>query len=171
MIARVNDQIITRSEYERSEQQMMQETQQDNAAPAEAEEKQQDLLRDMIDQQLLLSKGKELGITGDAETMRRLDDIRKQNHLDSMEALEKAAEQQGISFEDFKAHSQRVITHQVVPRRGGPSPAPDPGAGKAYYKAHSRTSRSLSRCASARSSFPRPTTPTTQPSPGAGEGR
>ena len=45
----------------------------------------------MIDQQLLLSKGKELGITGDAETIRRLDEIRKQNHLDSMEALEKAA--------------------------------------------------------------------------------
>ena len=42
--------------------------------------------------------------------MHRLDDIRKQNHLDSMEALEKAAEQQGISFEDFK----QQIRNQVI---------------------------------------------------------
>ncbi len=36
----------------------------------------------MIDQQLLLSRGKELGLNADAEVIRRLDEIRKQNHLD-----------------------------------------------------------------------------------------
>lgn len=120
VIARVNDQIITRSEYERAEQQLLQEARQQNATEGELEEKQRDLLRDMIDQQLLLSKGKELGITGDAETMRRLDDIRKQNHLDSMEALQKAAESQGVSFEDFKQQIQNsVITNQVVQQEVG----------------------------------------------------
>ena len=57
----------------------------------------------MIDKQLLLSRGKELGINADAEVIRRLDEIRKQNHMDTMEDLEKAARQQGVSFEDFKA--------------------------------------------------------------------
>ena len=115
VVARVNDQIITRTEYERARQQVMEQARQENVPQADAEEKLHDLLRDMIDQQLLLSKGKELGITGDAETMHRLDDIRKQNHLDSMEALQKAAEQQGISFEDFK----QQIRNQVITHAGG----------------------------------------------------
>src|SRR6185437_5558651 len=111
---RVNDQIITRTEYERARQQLMEQARQENVPQADAEEKLHDLLRDMIDQQLL-SKGKELGITGDTETMRRLDDIRKQNHLDSMEALQKAAEQQGVSFEDFRQQIRnQVISNQVV---------------------------------------------------------
>ena len=103
VVARVNDQIITRTEYQRARAAV-----DGGGPPGECPRrptprpKLHDLLRDMIDQQLLLSKGKELGITADAETMHRLDDIRKQNHLDSMEALEKAAEQQGVSFEDFK---------------------------------------------------------------------
>jgi len=115
VIARVNDQIITRSEYQRAEQQLLDEGRQQGVTQAELDDRRKTLLRDMIDQQLLLSKGKELGITGDAETIRRLDDIRKQNHLDSMEALEKAASQQGISFEDFKQQIRnQIITQQVV---------------------------------------------------------
>ena len=115
VIARVNDQIITRSEYERAEKQLAQEAQQTGMSPADFADRQKNLLRDMIDQQLLLSKGKQLGINGDAETVRRLDELRKQNHLDSMEALEKAATQQGVSFEDFKSSIRNnVITQQVV---------------------------------------------------------
>jgi peptidyl-prolyl cis-trans isomerase SurA len=115
VIARINDQIITRSEYERSEQHLLQEAQQTNMSEADLQDRLHVLLRDMIDQQLLLSKGKELGITGDAETIRQLDEIRKQNHLDSMEALEKAAAQQGVSYEDFKQRIRdQVITQQVV---------------------------------------------------------
>ena len=66
------------TEYERSQQGLVAEAKQDNWTPAEFEDKQHNLLRDMIDQQLLLAKGKELGITGDAETIRQLDEIRKQ---------------------------------------------------------------------------------------------
>jgi len=141
VIVRVNDQIITRSELERSEQQLVQEAQQNGMSQADLEQRQRDLLRDMIDQQILLSKGKELGITGDAETVRRLDEIRKQNHLDSMEALEKAAAQQGVSFEDFKANIRNnVITQQVVRdevgRRVGGSITRTQE--QAYYDAHKK---------------------------------
>ena len=139
VIARVNDQIITRTEYERAEQQLMEQARQDNVPQADAEEKLHDLLRDMIDQQLLLSKGKELGITGDAETMHRLDDIRKQNHLDSMEALQKAAEQQGISFEDFKQQIRnQVISNQVVQDEVGRHLNLTRGQEEAYYKEHGK---------------------------------
>src|SRR6185437_14633928 len=111
----VNDQIITRSDVERAAQELAREDQQSGASPAEIAQRQKDMLRDMIDKQLLLSKGKELGLNADAEVIRRLDEIRKQNHLDSMEALEKAVEAQNLSFEDFKANIRdSIITQQVV---------------------------------------------------------
>jgi peptidyl-prolyl cis-trans isomerase SurA len=139
VVARVNDQIITRTEYERSRQQMMEQARQENVPQADADAKLHDLLRDMIDQQLLLSKGKELGITGDSETMRRLDDIRKQNHLDSMEALQKAAEQQGISFEDFKQQIRnQVVSNQVVQEEVGRHLNLTRTQEEAYYKEHGK---------------------------------
>jgi peptidyl-prolyl cis-trans isomerase SurA len=57
VVVRVNDQIITRSELQRSEEQLVQEAQQNNTPAAELQAHQHDLLRDMIDQQLLISKG------------------------------------------------------------------------------------------------------------------
>src|SRR5215472_9399238 len=104
IIARVNNEIITRSEYIRSRDQLKQEIQQQepNDADRVFAEKQRDVLRDLIDQQLLLQKGKDLGITGDTELIKRLDEMRKQMNLSTMEELEKAAEAQGASYEDFK---------------------------------------------------------------------
>src|SRR5712675_520346 len=104
IIARVNNEIITRTEYAHSRDQLKQEAQQQNAANADriVAEKQRDVLRDLIDQQLLVSKAKDLGITGDTELIKRLDEIRKQLGLEKMEDLEQAAQQQGVSFEDFK---------------------------------------------------------------------
>jgi len=139
VIARVNDQIITRSEYERAQQQLLDDGNRAHAAQSDIEDRLHNLLRDMIDQQLLLSKGKELGITGDAELTRQLDEIRKQNHLDSMEALEKAATQQGVSFEDFKQRiKDQVISQQVVREEVGRRLAPTHSQEVAYYNAHQK---------------------------------
>ena len=111
----VNDQIISKSDYDRQLQEMETAARQQNWSPQQLEDQKKNLLRDLVDQQLLLSKGKELGITGETEMMKQLDEIRKQNHLDSMEALEAAAKQQGVSFEDFKQHiRERIITQQVI---------------------------------------------------------
>jgi peptidyl-prolyl cis-trans isomerase SurA len=137
VIARVNDQIITRTEYEAAEEQLLQEARQQNLSESELEDRLHDLLRDMIDEQLLLSKGKELGITGDAETMRQLDDIRKKNNLASMEDLQKAAAQQGVSFEDFKQHIRdQIIRQQVVSQEIGRRLNMTHADEVAYYDAH-----------------------------------
>jgi peptidyl-prolyl cis-trans isomerase SurA len=137
VIARVNDQIITRSEYAAAEGQLLQEARQQNLSEADLEERVHNLLRDMIDEQLLLSKGKELGITGDAETMRQLDDIRKKNNLTSMEDLQKAAASQGVSFEDFKQHIRdQIIRQQVVRDEVGRHLNMTHADEQAYYTAH-----------------------------------
>jgi len=137
VIVQVNDQIITRSDLERAEQQLQQDAQQSNASAADLADRQKTLLRDLIDQQLLLSRGKELGITPDAEVIRRLDEIRKQNKLDSMEDLEKAVRSQGISYEDFKANIRNsLITQQVVRDEVGRHLTLTQAAEQAYYDAH-----------------------------------
>src|SRR6202789_548844 len=137
IIARVNDQIITQSDYDRAAEQLEQEAKQQAIPPRELEQKQADLLRDLIDQQLLLSKGKELGITGETELIKRLDEIRKQNHLDSLEDLEKAAQQPGVSYEDFKASIRNgIITQEVVREEVGRHLSLSPGDAERYFKQH-----------------------------------
>ncbi|SFS17528.1 peptidyl-prolyl cis-trans isomerase SurA [Granulicella pectinivorans] len=138
VVVRVNDQIISQSDVIRAQQQLQQEIEQAHATPAEAADREKNMLRDMIDQQLLLSKGKELGINADAEVIRRLDEIRKQNHFETMEDLEKAARSQGVSFEDFKAGiktnviTQQVVRDEVGRRIGQMTQAQE----TAYYDAH-----------------------------------
>jgi peptidyl-prolyl cis-trans isomerase SurA len=122
IVARVNDQIITRSDYQREQQQLGQEAQQQDAAHAEqiVEQSKKDVLRGLIDRELLLEKGKELGLTGDTELIKRLDEIRKQMKLETMEDLEKAAQAQGVSFEDFKQNTRiDIITQEVIRREVG----------------------------------------------------
>jgi peptidyl-prolyl cis-trans isomerase SurA len=116
IVARVNDQIITRSDYDRALKEMDEEARQHGATMQETSEAHRDLLRSLIDQQLWLSKGKELGITGDTELIKRLDELRKQYNLESMEDLEKAAKDQGVSWEDFKANIRNNIITQLVMR-------------------------------------------------------
>jgi len=117
IIARVNGQIVTRSELVRSKEQLKDEVKQQDPANADQlyAEREKDVLRDLIDQQLLLEKGKDLGITGDTELIKRLDQMRKDMKLDTMEDLEKAATAQGIPYEDFKQNMRnQIITQKVI---------------------------------------------------------
>jgi len=114
IIARVNNQIVTRTEFLRQKEQAAEEAKHagpDDPPPA----KEQDVLRDLIDQQLLLEKGKEIGVNPDADVIKRLDDIRKQMGLASMDDLEKAMQQQGVVFEEYKQRlREQFITQQVI---------------------------------------------------------
>ena len=139
IIARVNNEIITRTEYVRSRDQLKQEVQQQDPANADREfaEKQRDVLRDLIDQQLLLQKGKDLGITGDTELIKRLDEMRKQMNLGSMEELEKAAEAQGASYEEFKQNLRnQIITQHVISQEVGQKLSLGKDEVRKFYEAH-----------------------------------
>lgn len=117
IITRVNNQIITRSEFERSKDQLKEEVKQQNPADPDKAyaSREKDVLRDLIDQQLLLDKGKDLGITGDTELIKRMDQMRKDMKLESMEDLEKEATKQGVSWEDFKQNMRnQIITQKVI---------------------------------------------------------
>src|SRR5882757_7004744 len=139
IIARVNNEIITRTEFAHSRDQLKQEAQQQNPTGADrvVAEKQRDILRDLIDQQLLLQKGKDLGITGDTELIKRLDEMRKQMNLTTMEELEKAAEAQGISYEEFKQNTRnQIITQRVIGQEVGSHMSLGKDEVKKFYEEH-----------------------------------
>ena len=137
VVVRVNDQIITRSDVEREAAQTVQEAEQQQLSAADVALKQKDMLRDMIDQQLLLSKAKELGLNADADVIRQLDQIRIENKMASLDELAAAAKSQGVSFEDFKAKIRnQILTRQVVQDEVGRRLQLSPTDERAYYQLH-----------------------------------
>ena len=122
IIARVDDQIITRSEMEKAKQRNLEELKQ--RFPSDWQSKwtkvQGDILRDLIDQQLLLERGKDLGITGETEVVKRLNQLRQQMDLASIDDLEKEAQKQGVSYEEFKEQIRvGAVTQQVIGQEVG----------------------------------------------------
>ena len=139
IVARVNNQIVTLSEYLRSKEELRKEAMQQDPVNADKiiGEREKDVLRDLIDQQLLLEKAKDLGINGDTELIKKLDEMRKQMNLETMEDLEKAAQAQGVSFEDFKQNLRnQIVTQQVIGKEVGQRLNITKEEEQAYYDAH-----------------------------------
>jgi peptidyl-prolyl cis-trans isomerase SurA len=139
IITRVNGQIITRSEFVRSKDQLKEDVKQQDAANADKlyAEREKDVLRDLIDQQLLLERGKDLGINGDTDLIKRLDQMRKEMKLETMEELEKAATAQGISYEDFKQNMRnQIITQKVIGEEVGQHLSTTKEEQKQFYDEH-----------------------------------
>jgi peptidyl-prolyl cis-trans isomerase SurA len=126
IIARVNNEIITRSELDKARVAADEDARQEcqgKCTPeqlrADIEERQKNTLRDLIDQSLLVQRAKDMGLNVEPEVIRRLDQLRQQNKIDSMEDLEKAVTAQGSNWEDFKNNirngilTQRVISNEV----------------------------------------------------------
>src|SRR5258706_5240122 len=144
IIARVNNEIITRSEYEKARLSAQEDAKsecQNRCTPeqlqANIEDRQKHTLRDLVDQSLLVQRAKDMGVSVEPELIKRLDSIRTENKLASMEELEKAVSGQGMNWEDFKSNirstlqTQRVISSEV----GSHITISDEEVTK-YYEAH-----------------------------------
>lgn len=143
IIAQVNDHPVILSEYKRSLDAIRQDLGQEGIKGLELEarynEKAKDALRDLIDQQLLVQQASELGINAEAEVVKRLDAIRTQMKLPSMEALEQAVEKQGMNYEDFKQNLRdNIVTQQVINREVGSRVQVTPQDISAYYDQHKK---------------------------------
>jgi peptidyl-prolyl cis-trans isomerase SurA len=143
IVARVNNQIITLSDYQKASAGLRQEASQDcqNCSPlqiqGEVDKRQKDLLRDMIDQQLLIERAKDMDVSVETDLVKRLDDVRKQNNLGTLEELEKAVESQGIVWEDYKTQLRNgLLTQEVIRREVGGRMNIGSDEVKKYYDAH-----------------------------------
>ncbi len=125
IVAKVNSEIITKSELERARVALRQELQQQlqgqslqlEAAYAQREK---ELLSQLIDNALLLQRGKDMNINVDTESVRRMNAICQQMGLKTLEECERAITAQGMSFEDFKTNiKNQLTTQQVIGREVG----------------------------------------------------
>jgi peptidyl-prolyl cis-trans isomerase SurA len=143
IVARVNDDIITLSDYQKAEESLPAEVKQDcdNCTPdqinAMLTSEKKNLLRSLIDSSLLIQRAKDLGISVDTDVVKRLDSIRVQNGLPSMDALQKAVESEGLDWEDYKERiKNNLLTQRVIQQEVGGSIKIGTEDAQKYYEAH-----------------------------------
>jgi len=127
IVAKVNGDIITLTDLERSRQQIEGELRQKGvngpALDKAVKEGGRDSLRNQIDQLLLVQKGKDLNINVDAEVTKQLGKMQVESKITDPDKFHDfIREQTGMTFEDFRAQiknsilTQRVIGQEVASR-------------------------------------------------------
>ena len=120
IIARVNNDIVTEKQFEVEKQKLRtQLAEQNSGAVSESQfrEQSKNLLRDLIDQDLMVQKAKDLDMKVESDVVKRLDEIRKSAHLATQEDLQAEVEKQGTTWEDFEDNIRRQLLMRVVIER------------------------------------------------------
>jgi len=142
IVAKVNNDIITRGELQQTRQRIEMELRQDGLSglklQQEVKAKSADELRDQIDQLLLVQKAKDLNISVDAELTRRIAELQVQSKISDPDKFhEYVHEQTGRPFEDWKGDlknsmlTQKVIGQEISSRINIPE-----ADKRKYYEAH-----------------------------------
>jgi len=126
IIAWVNNDIILKSEYELRKAAIRNDLAeapprgrglQGSQLEQALADQQRILLRDLIDETLLLQQAKEMGLNADLEVVKTMEQLRQERKLTSLEDLEKAIVAQGYSVDEFKQNIKtRYLTSQVLQR-------------------------------------------------------
>lgn len=149
IVARVGSDIILKSEFESEKtavrddlgQQGLQGPQLDQAF----QERSKHILRDLVDNSLLVQQAKELGINADLEVIRQEEKMRQDHNrtnpkepLNSIEDLETAIAKQ-MNLEDFKQRLRsKYLSSQVLNREVYGRVMVTTEDSKAYYEAHKK---------------------------------
>lgn len=117
IVAIVNDDIITlsqvKAEHDASYRMLRAQYQGEDFEKAYAQFK-RDLLNRMIIDTLLLQEAEKMDLRVEEQLKIYLDNLKKQNNMDSDEELKRAVEQQGGSFEEFKRQLREQILREGV---------------------------------------------------------
>lgn len=123
IIARINNKIITQRQYDKERGTLHAQLAQQYSGTQLDEQfnlKSKDLLRDLIDQDLMVQKATDDDINVDTDVIKRLDEIRQQYNMPSLEALQDAVEKDGGNWEDFKDQIKRqLLMREVISREVG----------------------------------------------------
>lgn len=140
IIVRVNNEIITQRMYEKEKEKLRaQLAEQYSGAQLETQYREQskNLLRDLIDQALMVQKAKDLDINVETDVIKQLDDIRQKYNLATLEDLQKEVEKQGILWEDFKDQIRRqLLMREVMGREVGSRIIVSREDARKYYDQH-----------------------------------
>ncbi len=120
VVAQVNDGVITLSQLKREMKERVETLKQSGMsqqqAETEVEKHKADLIAILINEQLLLQKGKELDLTDrvEAEVNRRMLEVAKQNGVHSIEELDKAMRDAGVDPAGTRQTMRAEIMKQAV---------------------------------------------------------
>src|SRR5215203_1615422 len=123
VVAQVNDGVITLSRVKREMETIIESLVADGKtreqATAETNAKQGELIAGIINEELLLQKGKELGVEPDADAAvnQRFVEIMRQQNLKSLDALYEAMDKQGLNPQSVRETWRRQIIKDLVMRR------------------------------------------------------
>jgi peptidyl-prolyl cis-trans isomerase SurA len=142
IIAKVNGDIITRSEVQHTEATMMNELRQQGLTGARLDEalktRTKDALRDRIDQLLLVQKGKELNINVDADVSKYIARLQLESKIADPEKFQQYVhEQTGMPYEDYKNELKNgMLTERVIRDEVARRVQVKPEELKKYYEEH-----------------------------------
>lgn len=123
VVAQVNDGVITLSQIKREMQDVIDSLVKEGKTPEQAktavEAKQGELIAGIINEELIIQKGKELGIDSDVEAQinQRFIEIMKQQNIKSLDVLYKEMEKTGIDPQDIRETWRKQIVRDMVLRR------------------------------------------------------
>jgi parvulin-like peptidyl-prolyl isomerase len=142
IVAKVNNEIITQGELDRSRAQIEAELRHQQLAPEKIQQTMKDmepdLLRDRIDQLLLVQKGKELEIKVDDEVSKFMAQIQLDSKISDPEKFHSyVREQSGMSYEDFKQQAKdSMLTREVIRHEVGGRISISKAEAQKYYDEH-----------------------------------
>lgn len=119
IIVKVNSDIITKGDLEHAMKDAEADAVKQGVKPEQLQEAlkqhEKDVLRDKIDQLLLVQKGKELGINVDSELSKYMAELQKQSKIADPEQFQQFVKQEtGTPFEDFKNEARNGILQRRV---------------------------------------------------------
>ncbi|HEY0457731.1 MAG TPA: peptidyl-prolyl cis-trans isomerase [Pyrinomonadaceae bacterium] len=123
VVAQVNDGVITLSRIKREMntvvESMIEQGKTREQAETEVKAKQGELIANIINEELLLQKGKELGVDSEADTAvnQRLVEIMRQQNLKTLDALYEQMQKQGLDPQQLREIWRRQIVKDLVLQR------------------------------------------------------
>jgi peptidyl-prolyl cis-trans isomerase SurA len=140
VIARVNGDVITNWQYDREQvklREALAEHFSGTELDAQLKAQSKNLLRDLIDQDLMVQKAKDEDINVDTDLVKREDDIRKSMHLQTLADLQQAVEKDGQLWEDFEDNIRRgLLMRELIGREVGSRLIVSREDARKYYDAH-----------------------------------
>ncbi len=142
IVAKVNGDIVSQEEIARTAKQMADELKAQGASGTQlqqaVEERDKDILRDRIDQLLLVQKGKELNINVDSEVSKYVAQVQRQSKISDTEKFHDYIRQQsGMTYEDFLSeYKKQTLTREVIGQEVGRHIAITDKEIQDYYDAH-----------------------------------
>ncbi|MBV9760742.1 MAG: peptidylprolyl isomerase [Acidobacteriaceae bacterium] len=120
VVARVNGDIVSQDELQKFTRELGAELKQQGANGAQFQQefskREKDILRDRIDELLLIQKGKELNVNVDSDVSKYMANLQRQSSLTDPDKFHEYVRQQsGMSYEDFLQETKnQFLTREVI---------------------------------------------------------